>query len=61
MILGWTKACLHAFKEGFKLRIWVKREEKAKTVRARNFRKTGQNSGLNWQRSGHRKIMSFGG
>jgi len=39
MILGWTKAFLYAFNEWFKLRICVKREGKAKTVRAKNFRK----------------------
>ena len=41
-------ACLHAFKELFKLRICVKREGKAETVRAENFRKIGQTSRLNW-------------
>jgi len=48
MMLGWTKACLHASKEWFKLRICVKREGKAKTVRVQNFRKIGQNSRLSW-------------
>ena len=48
LVMGRTKACLHAVKEWFKLRIFVKREGKAKTVKARNSRKTGQTSGLNW-------------
>ena len=30
------------------VRIYVKREGKAKTVRVENFRKIGQSSGLNW-------------
>jgi len=49
MLLGWTKACLHAFKEWFKLRICVKRGGKAKTVRAGNFKKSGQILAINWQ------------
>ena len=43
--VGMDQSLLHAFKEWFKLRICVKREGKAKTVRAENFRKTRQNSG----------------
>ena len=34
--------------EWFQVRIYVKREGKAKTVRAKNFREIGQTSGLNW-------------
>jgi len=40
-MLGWTKACLDAFKEWLKFRICVKREGQAKIVKAENFRKTG--------------------
>jgi len=34
--------------EWFQVSICVKREGKTKTVRAENFRKIGQISGLNW-------------
>jgi len=33
--------------ELFQVRIYVQKEDKAKTVKAENFRKTGQISGLN--------------
>ena len=48
MMLGWIKACSHAFKECFKLGICVKRKGKAKTVNPGNFRKIAKTSGLNW-------------
>ena len=46
-VVGKTKSCLYAVKEWFKLRICVKREGKAKTVKAGNFRKIGKTLGLN--------------
>ena len=60
MILGWTKACSHAFREWFKLRTCVKREGKTKTVKVENFRHIGQILGINWYRSAHGKINIFG-
>jgi len=42
MMFGYTKACLRAFKEWFKLRICVKKRGKIQNSEAENFRKTGQ-------------------
>ena len=48
MMLGWTKVCLHAFEEWFKLRICVKSEGTSLNSDAGIFRKTGQLLGENW-------------
>ena len=42
MMLGWTKVCLHAFKEWFKLRICVISEGTNSNSETGIFRKIGQ-------------------
>ena len=61
MMLGWIKGCLHAFKEWFRLRICAERGGKAKTLRAKNFKKQG----ILWHQTGNaqpiEKLKFLGG
>jgi len=59
IMLGWTKVCLHAFKEWFTLRIGVKSKGTSSKSEDGIFKKTGQFLGWNWKWSTQPKIIFF--